>query len=634
MVTGPVRPSGVARVALRPVVGRITGGFWAGRRGTNAEVGIAGGFARLEEAGNLGNLRRAAGGVDEAPGAFAGDFQFQDSDVYKWLEAACWQLGDPGGAPEGLAGEVDAVVGLIQRAQMEDGYLQTYYQLGPNASTARWTELGWGHELYCAGHLIQAAVAHRRVTGKDALLDVACRLADHIDATFGPGKAVDGVCGHPEIETALVELYRETGERRYLALATYFIDRRGAGTLSAGADRGHDRDPGPGFWQDGVPVREATAVTGHAVRQLYLLAGAADVAAESGDDALHEATLRLWREMADEKTYLTGGVGARYDWEAFGDPYELPSDRAYAETCAAIASVQFGWRLALATGDARYSDLVERTLYNGFLSGVGLHGDQWLYVNPLHVRQDYSFREGDQTARRTPWFRCACCPPNAMRLLASLPHYVASSSGDGIQIHQYATGVYGGDGGGLELEVETDYPWDGRVTVTVRRAPEGGEREIALRIPGWCADWSIEGDGAAEAASERGWVRLRRNWSAGDVVRLELALAPRLTEPHPKIDAVRGCVAIEYGPVVYCLESADQPELDLDEVALDMSAPVEAVWSDVLGGVMKITASGTALMGDGGGPIPLTAVPYGAWANREAGAMRVWVPAGRAGLAS
>ena len=623
---GPVRPSDAARVVLTPLsAARITGGFWADRRRTNALTSIAAGPEKLESAGNLANLRRAAaaraGGDAAKHEDFSGDFQFQDSDVYKWLEAACWQLADPENAPEGLAEQVEETIELIRGAQEPDGYLQTYYQLG---STPRWTELGWGHELYCAGHLIQAAVAHHRVTGHETLLDVARRLADHIDAMFGlgPDKQVDGVCGHPEIETALVELYRETGERRYLDLATYFIDRRGAGTLSAGADRGHDRDPGPGFWQDHAPVREATGVVGHAVRQLYLLAGAADLAAETGEDALHEATLRLWQEMADTKTYITGGVGSRYDWEAFGDPYELPADRAYAETCAAIASIQFGWRLALATGDARYSDLVERTLYNGFLSGVGLHGDQWLYVNPLHVRTAYSFREGDQTARRTPWFRCACCPPNSMRLLASLPHYVASTSADGIQLHQYASGVYGHED--LEVGVETDYPWDGRIVVTVRRAP-AGERELALRIPAWCAEFTVDRE---PGEPTDGWVRLRKEWRVGDTIELDLKVAARLTKPHPKVDAVRGCVAIEHGPLVYCLETADQiAGVDLDELSINVHAPLTARREDeLLGGVVAVTATVRGLMDEEGTESQVTAVPYAVWANRTPGAMRIWLP--------
>lgn len=628
---GPVLPGPAARVALRPVKdARLTGGFWAARRRTNALTSIVGGPERLEEAGNLGNLRRAAEPASgDGDGDFAGDFQFQDSDVYKWLEAACWQLaGTASAAPaasEDLAAAVDRVIALISAAQQPDGYLQTYYQLGGGE---RWTELGWGHELYCAGHLIQAAVAHRRGTGSDALLTVACRLADHINSVFGPAGHVNGVCGHPLIESALVELYRETNERRYLDLATTFIDRRGTGTLSAGVDRGHDRDPGAAFWQDHVPVREAESVAGHAVRQLYLLAGAADVAAETGDVALHEATVRLWREMADAKMYLTGGVGARYDWEAFGDPYELPADRAYAETCAAIASVQFGWRLALATGDASYSDLVERTLFNGFLSGVGLDGEHWLYVNPLHVRGGYSTRPGDQTARRTPWFRCACCPPNAMRLLASLPHYFASTSPDGdVQLHQYATGSFAADE--FELAVETDYPWEGRVKVSVRRAPETA-RTLSLRIPDWCAAWTVQTDG--EYAVDGGWLRIRRTWNAGDEVILDLRIQPRLTSPHPKIDAVRGCVAIEYGPLVYCLESTDQPaDLELDDLAVDVTAPIRSTRDpDLLGGITTIRATARGLTGESAiaDTVEVTAIPYALWANREPGAMRVWLPAG------
>ena len=630
---GPVRPGPEARVALRPVQhASLTGGFWAARRRTNAQASILGGPDRLGEAGNLGNLRRAAaalakgGSTDTGrePGDFAGDFQFQDSDVYKWLEAACWQLAEA--APENLADEVDRVIELIAAAQQPDGYLQTYYQLGGGE---RWTEFGWGHELYCAGHLIQAAVAHHRATGSGALLAVALRLAEHLCAVFGPERdwGIDAVCGHPLIESALVELYRETGERRYLDLAAFFIDRHGTGTLSAGVDRGHDRDPGAAFWQDHVPVREATAVAGHAVRQLYFLAGAADVAAETGDAALHEAAVRLWREMADTKTYVTGGVGARHDWESFGDPYELPADRAYAETCAAIASVQFSWRLALATGEARYSDLIERTLFNGFLSGVGLDGEHWLYINPLHVRGGYSARPGDQTARRTEWFRCACCPPNAMRLLASLPYYFASTSPDGgIQLHQYATGAFAADE--FELAIETDYPWHGRVKLLVRRAP-GTERTISLRIPKWCPSWSVQTDGRHE--TDNGWLRIRREWKAGDEVILDLTIHPRLTPPHPKIDAVRGCVAIEYGPLVYCLETTDQPAgLDLDDLALDVTAPLRLSQApDLLGGISVIQATAHGLADKSPNPeaTKVTAIPYALWANRTPGAMRVWLPA-------
>ncbi|NUP41597.1 MAG: glycoside hydrolase family 127 protein [Streptomyces sp.] len=665
MTAGPIRLSMGAHTALRPATtARITGGFWAARRRTNAEVSIAQGPHRLEEAGNLGNLRAAA--AAKAPG-FSGDFQFQDSDVHKWLEAASWQLAEGAEVPTGGTGAAGAAAGelarhvgrlteLVAAAQDTDGYLQTYYQVRPGAQ--RWTELHWGHELYCAGHLIQAAIAHHRAMGGDELLGVAVRFADHIDATFGPGKPVDAVCGHPEIETALVELYRETDERRYLDLARYFVDRRGAGTLGDGAvDREADRRPGAPYWQDHAPVRDAAGVTGHAVRQLYLLAGAADLAAETGDPGLREALVRLWEDTAATKTYLTGGVGSRHDLEAFGDAYELPPDRAYAETCAAIASIQFGWRMALLTGEARYSDLVERTLYNGFLSGVSLDGNRWLYVNPLQVREDYAGPHGDQGARRTEWFRCACCPPNVMRLLASLPHYVASGDADGLQLHQYASGSYAAGGGAVR--VGTGYPWEGRIAVVVDEVPGDGDWTLSLRIPHWADEYGATVNGEAVAGrAEGGWLRLRRRWRPGETVVLELPLHPRLTRPDPRVDAVRGCVAIERGPLVYCLEAPDQPaDLRLDRVQLDPGAALHATHRpELLGGVTAITAGALRSQvrpegwwpyadADGGAPgtpgapgalgaphapaaepVRVTAIPYYAWANREAGAMRVWIP--------
>ncbi|AWS43593.1 glycoside hydrolase family 127 protein [Streptosporangium sp. 'caverna'] len=611
---GPIRLTGSAYSALRPVSSaRITGGFWAVRRRTNAQVSIPQGPALLEAAGNLANLRAAADGK----GDFAGDFQFQDSDVYKWLEAASWQLAEHPGESE-LNAAAEKLIELLAAAQADDGYLQTYYQVAH--PELRWRQLGWGHELYCAGHLIQAAVAHHRATGRRTLLDVAVRFATHIESTFGPGKQVDGVCGHPEIETALVELYRETGERRWLELARYFVDRRGHGSLHAGIDRGHDRDPGAAYWQDHVPVREATTVAGHAVRQLYLLAGATDLAMETGDLELRAALERMWDAMVESKTYITGGLGSRYEGEAFGDPYELPPDRAYAETCAAIALVQWSWRMALLTGEAKYSDLVERTLYNGFLSGVSLDGDRWLYVNPLQVREDYDPRPGDQTARRTQWFRCACCPPNVMRLLASLPHYLASSDAHGLQLHQYASGVYAAAGG--TARVTTDYPWDGRVTITIEEASVDPNWTLSLRIPSWCTAFTLTG---ADARSEAGWVRIARRWAPGDTLTLDLELPVRLTRPDPKMDAVRGCVAIERGPIVYCVETVDQmPGLRLDDVVLPSGNLAEAHQADLFGGVTLVTADGCRRSDDS--RIRLTAVPYYAWANREVGAMRVWIP--------
>jgi DUF1680 family protein len=650
--TGPVRLGPQARAALRPTSApTVTAGFWADRRLTNARVSIPQGPELLESAGNLHNLRLVAG---KESGSFEGHYPFVDSDVYKWLEAASWQLaqsGADGGGAE-LAAEVERIITLVAEAQEDDGYLNTWFQTGKGEG--RYSDLRWGHELYCAGHLIQAAVAHRRATGGEQLLTVARRFADHIDTVFGPegsGRPIDSFDAHPEVETALVELYRETGEQRYLDLAGYFVDRHGHGL--------HD---GEAYCQDRVPLREAETVEGHAVRQLYLLAAAADLAAETGEEALTEASERLWHAMATTKTHLTGGVGAHHDKEDFGDPYELPNERAYCETCAAIASIQFSWRLALLTGRAQYSDLIERTLFNGFLAGVSLDGETWLYVNPLQVRDGYIDAGGDQSSRRTRWFRCACCPPNVMRLLASLEHYVSSTDGHGLQLHQYASGRFSGDVAGMPavVSVNTDYPRDGRIRVAVEESPER-PWALSLRIPEWCGQYTLRhaGTGApvTEAVLQEGWLRVERTWAAGDEVVLELDLAPRLVVADLRVDAVRGCAAIERGPLVYCLEQADHPGGGLDDVSIDPAVPLTLKdRPDLLGGVVTVLAGGNrrtppptasgwwpyrarpqAPTGsspepaaghtpDGETAIELTAIPYYAWANRSSGAMRVWLP--------
>ncbi|MEU1124237.1 beta-L-arabinofuranosidase domain-containing protein [Streptomyces sp. NPDC005899] len=636
---GPVRPTPQASALLRPeAMTRITGGFWAERRRVNARASIPQGPALLESAGNLHNLALAAG---TTTGEYRGDLPFLDSDVTKWLEAAAWQLGDPAEADaEGLPDRIEELTALLAAAQEDSGYLNSWFQV--IRPKERFEDLRWGHELYCAGHLIQAAVALHRTTGARGLLDIAVRFADHIDDTFGPGRPLDGICGHAEIETALVELYRETGERRYLDLAGYFVDRHGHGLLNVGER--HASAPGPAYCQDRVPVREARNVEGHAVRQLYLLAGATDVATETGEPELREAVVRLWDAMTATKTHLTGGLGARHEWEDFGDPYELPTDRTYCETCAAVASVQWSWRMALMTGRARYSDLVERTLYNGFLAGVSLDGERWLYVNPLQVRDGYTDEGTDQTSRRTRWFRCACCPPNVMRLLASLPAYCASTDGSGLQIHQYVTGSLSAQVGGEDIGVDlvTGYPVDGRIELTLT-CTSGTPWTLSVRLPHWSRTCSVTVDGEPVAPDiEGGWARLRRSWSPGQRIVLELDVEARLTRADPRVDAVRGSVAIERGPLVYCLEQTDHPGGGLDDVTLDATRPLRStVRPDLLGGVVTVEGAGPRgppaarswwPYSSHGTPDPaapelnLTAVPYYAWANREDGAMRVWIP--------
>lgn len=635
---GPVRQGPGAKAALAPAAVEVRGGFWDTRREVNARTSIPQGPGLLESAGNLHNLRLAAG---TAEGEFQGAYPFVDTDVYKWLEAASWQLAQQ--TPEEdspLAADVERIVSLVAGAQQPDGYLNTWFQLLKGGE--RYRDLRWGHELYCAGHLIQAAVAHHRATGRSELLDVAVKFADHIDSVFGlpgSGKPIDGIDGHPEVETALVELYRETGERRYLDLAGYFVDRFGHGLLG-----------GEAYCQDRVPLREATNVEGHAVRQLYLLTAAADLATETGEAELRATAERLWAAMTTTKTHVTGGLGAHHDEEDFGDPYELPNERAYCETCAAIASIHWSWRMVLLTGEARYSDLIERTLYNGFLAGVSLDGEHWLYVNPLQVRDGHTDTGGDQSARRTRWFRCACCPPNVMRLLASLEHYLASHDSGGLQIHQYVTGRYTGDLDGTPVVVsaETDYPWQGTVGLTVEETPADRSWTLSLRIPQWCGDYRVRvGDTVYEqtdAPVTDGWLRLERTWAPGDRVVLELSLEPRLTAADPRVDAVRGCVAIERGPLVYCLEGVDHPGGGLDDMVLDTTRPLAVKHRpDLLDGVTTVVAAGyrrhipdagwwpyrtadTADAPPADEPLELTAIPYYAWANRQDGSMRVWLP--------
>jgi uncharacterized protein len=636
---GPIRLTARSATALRPAIsGEIIGGFWADRRRVNRELSIPAGWNRLHEAGNFHNLELAAG---RTTGSYVNDLPFLDSDVYKWLEAVAWAFADPAlgfSLADRLRQQLGETERLLRDAQQPDGYLDSHFQV--RFPGERFVQLQWGHELYCAGHLIQAAVALHRTTDDPGLLEMARRVADLVVDTFGtePGK-VDGVCGHPEIETALVELYRETGAEPYLERARYFVDRRGHGLL------GDDRF-GRQYWQDHVPVRDAASVEGHAVRQLYLLAGVADVYVETRDASLLQALERLWAEMVASKTYLTGGIGAHHSDEAFGDPYELPNERSYCETCAAISSIMFSWRMLMITGEAKYADLVERTLYNGFLAGLSLDGQRYIYANPLQVREGHITRGDDHDYQRVDWFHCACCPPNVMRTLASLQHYVLLGSDVRAVLHQYMTGRYAAAVGGGEvwMEVTTDYPWDGTVTIRVSGAP-AGRWELALRVPHWAAESRLTINGAAvDSAPADGWWVVGREWNDGDELVLELSLEPRFTAADPRLDAARGAVAVEYGPLVYCLEAVDNPGHRLDDLTVDTAvAPKVLPADETLGGAATIRTAGRVRprtgaswwpYGPAGAPagdepaesVPLTAVPYYTWGNRERGAMRIWVP--------
>lgn len=626
-----------AATALRPLDAgraRIEGGFWHTRQRRNRTDGLRAGYEQLEASGTLGNFRLVGAGT---PGEAAGMI-FQDSDVHKWLEAVAYELGredDPG-----LRAMADEVIGLVAGAQQEDGYLNAVHTLR-HSPAERYTNLAWNHELYCSGHLIQAAVALARNAGDTRLLAVAERVVAHLRTVVGPDRR-HATGGHPIIESALVELYRLTGDRDALDLARFLLDVRGREETFPGAH------PGPGYFSARVPVRETTSVEGHAVRALYLFAGVTDQAVEDGDAALLARCEEVFADLWGSKTYVTGGMGARWDWEAFGDPFEMTTDRGYAETCAAIGAIHWAWRLLLDTGRPVYADAIERLLLNAFLPGVSLAGTEFFYVNALQLRKGALADEGRSIAHgRRGWFECACCPPNIMRTLASLDHLVATATEAGLQLHQYAAGTW--SGAGLTLRTETGYPHEGSVRITVEEAPEDA-RTLSLRVPPFSrgtARLHLEGE-RVEVPAGAETIEVERTFRPGQELLLELDLTPRFVGAHHRIDASRGAVALERGPLVYALEQVDQdPAAAVDNAVVDPTrvpadgAPLAeldgAVPLQVAGSVVTVSPAAAAW------PYPVhgspdaattarevtwTAIPYFAWGNRGVGPMRVWLPLG------
>lgn len=612
-----VRPLGQNEVT-------ITGGFWRDVQERNARVTIDHCLQWMERIGWCENFDRAATGE-----AFEhSGIEFVDSEVYKLLEAMAWELGRNDDAA--LDAAYRALVARVAAAQESDGYLHTSF--GRPGQPARYSNLEWGHELYCFGHLIQAAVARLRTGHDDDLPAIARRLADHIVREFGPTGRV-AVCGHPEVEVALAEFARATGDADYLELARLFIERRGSGTL-------RPIEFGPAYFQDDVPVREATVLRGHAVRALYLAAGAADVAVDTGDTDLLSAVERQWEATVARRTYITGGVGSHHQDESFGDDFELPPDRAYAETCAAIASNMLSWRLLLQTGDEKYADLIERTLLNGILVAVREDGGAFFYTNTLHQRTPGTVPDEHEVNRRAlsslraPWFEVSCCPTNVARTLASVGAYFATADDAGVQLHQY--GGYRVDtvldsGVRAVLDVETDYPASPTITVRVADATDG-PFTLSLRVPVWARGSArLTVDGAdADASGERLDVRVR----TGSVIVLELPMPVRVTRPDPRIDAVRGQVAIERGPLVLALEGVDLPEgVPLDGVSVDLASPVVDTRAGTRARVRRIApaSSGwpyaTAEPTERGEAFEVPLLPYARWGNRGPSTMRVWIPA-------
>lgn len=642
-VATPVAPS---RGALRPLgleQVQITGGFWADRQSINGTVTLAHLQHWMERQGWIGNFDAAARGT---VGAERAGREFSDSEVYKLLEAMAWEIGRTNDAP--LETRFATLVARIGAAQEADGYLNT--QFGRSDQRARYSDLERGHELYCYGHLFQAAVARARTRpdADDGLLGIARRAADHVTVTFGP-QGIPSVCGHPEIEVALTELGRETGDQRYLDQAALFVARRGHGTLQ-------DMEWGRSYYQDDVPVRDATVLRGHAVRANYLAAGAVDVAVETGDDALLDALVVQWENTLARRTYVTGGQGSHHMDESFGDDWELPPDRAYSETCAGVGSVMFAWRLLLAQGLPRYGDLIERTLYNIVATSPSHDGNAFYYTNTLQQRHPGTVPPADvaspraASSLRAPWFAVSCCPPNVARTLASLAAYVATTNDDGLQLHQYApTRIRTclGDGRRIDVDVETTYPNDGRVRVRVATT-EDRPWTLTLRVPAWAAGATLTVPGEVDPRpAQPGTVSVTRLFQADDVVELHLPIGARVVRADPRIDAVRGCVAVEQGPQVLCIESTDLAgtglgTTDVADLRIDLSAGLRTVDGQVVATLVATTAATSAwpytetsahvmngaVLRDHDGSrtatVPLTA--YHDWANRGPSTMRVWIP--------
>lgn len=600
-------------------------GFWARWVALDRDSVVPHNFQECEKAGKINNFRKAAGRM---PGEHEGA-PWEDSDVYKVIEGAAYCLAHQRDTE--LEKSVDSLIELIAAAQRPDGYLHTYFQL--RGIDGRWKDDS-NHETYCAGHLIEAAVAYFQATGKRPLLDVAIRFADHIDSVFGPGKIVD-VPQHEEIELALVKLWRLTNEERYLKLAQFFVDQRGQMAERRPGDNGKPRSWGS-TCQDHKPVREQTEIAGHAVRAMYLYSGVADLAAATGDPGYRDAVERIWANTTQRKMYITGGIGSTARHEGFTAEYDLPNDSAYCETCAAIALAFMSQRMALLTGEAQYADVVERIMYNGALSGVALDGKHFFYVNPLASAGQH---------HREPWFGCACCPTNVARFLPAIAGYAYAHRGHEVFINQYMAGrveIHDGDDA-LVLTEETRYPWDGAIQIRV----ESGAKNWALRlrIPGWSqppsspealyapqqaipGGVSLRVNGTAvPLAIDNGYACIDRQWQKDDIVELTLPMPIMRIKANEHVKADRDRTALQRGPMVYCVEGIDMKG-DVCQLALPPKAKLTAEWKpELLGGVMTLEGKAQARIAESHRKksVPFRAIPYYAWNNRDEGPMAVWL---------
>ena len=606
----------------------LADGFWAPRLEVNRTVSIPSAFAECEKNGRFDNFA-IAGGLMK--GEHRGDFPFDDTDPYKIIEGASYSLAVHYDAA--LDVYLDSVIHLIASAQEPDGYLTTCVtnrcaRLAPWWGTHRWEKIN-SHELYNSGHLYEAAVAHYRATGKRTLLDVAIKNANLVCKVFGPEAGQKHVpSGHPIVEMALAKLYKVTGDSAYLKTARYFIEETGRGT------DGHALSP---YSQDHKPILQQNEIVGHAVRAGYLYSGVADVASLMNDTVYFHALERIWQNMVSRKLYITGGIGSRAQGEGFGPDYELPNMTAYCETCASIANVYWNFRMFLATGDARYVDVLERALYNGVLSGVSLSGDRFFYDNPLESMGQHE---------RQKWFGCACCPGNITRFMASVPNYMYATQADDVYVNLYIQGRAEVETNGrrVVLTQTTSYPWDGQVSLTIQ--PDTTRTfALHLRIPGWAADSPVPSDlytflqsgekpvvrvngEEVPVEAHQGYVTVVRQWQPGDGVELSLPMPVRRVRANGQVAYDRGLLCMQRGPVVYCLEGKDQPDGVVRDKFIPADLPVEAHYeADLLGGVTVLTGTAYKRVGvSQTDTVAFRAIPYCVWNNRGADQMAVWVP--------
>ncbi|WP_078060041.1 glycoside hydrolase family 127 protein [Gracilibacillus timonensis] len=581
---------------------KITDPFWQPRLQTFKDITLQACIEKCESTGRIANFSKAAG---HESGEFEGIF-FNDSDVYKVLEGASYSLMNH--PDEQLEQKVDQIVDEIAAAQQEDGYLLCYFIL--NHQDQRWTDMD-KHEMYCGGHLIEAAVAYYQATGKSKLLDVACKLADHYDHTFGPGKR-NWVPGHPEIELALVRLYQLTEEDRYWKLAYWLLEQRGHG-YGEGAiwDR---EDWGPAYCQDDKPVREITEVKGHAVRAMYLYTAMADVAKVTKDSDYLRSMDAVWHSIVDRNMYITGGIGPSRHNEGFTEDYDLPNESAYCETCASVGMVFWNHRMHLLHGDSIYIDVLERAMYNGALAGYSLSGDTFFYENPL---------ESDGSHHRVAWFDTSCCPTQISRFIPSIGQYVYTYAEKEVWVNLFmeSKSTIPLPEGSLRLHQKTSYPWDEKVEISIE-TQQPCDISLNIRVPGWCRTLKLfyNDQLVDDYVMEKGYISLNRHWQNGDKLTIYFDMPVETMKAHPLVKENVGKIALQRGPLVYCVEQTDN-QLPVENIA------VQEDTSYVLEDKLEWLNGGVLLKGiNKNSGVSFSAIPYYAWDNREAGSMKVWLP--------